>query len=80
MLLEMKLKKAAIIAALDITLARMQKSPERCARNLLELGLTTYPGKLDKKRQGEMSQLLLELCKKGDAAGARELFLSGFLY
>jgi hypothetical protein len=38
MLLEMKLKKAAMLAALDITLARMQKSPERCARNLLELG------------------------------------------
>ncbi len=80
MLLEMKLKKAAIIAALDITLARMQKSPERCARNLLELGLTTYPGKLNKKQQNEMSQILLELCRKGDAVGAREIFLTGFLH
>lgn len=79
MLLEMKLKKAAIIAALDITLARMQKSPERCARNLLELGLTTYPGKLNKQQQNDMLQLLLELCKKGDIAGAKEIFLNGFL-
>ncbi len=80
MILEMKLKKAALNAALDINLVRMQKSPERCARNLLELGLTTYPGKLTKKQQVEMLQLLLELCKKGDAARVRELFLTGFVY
>lgn len=80
MLLEMKLKKAAIIAALDIALSRMQKSPERCARNLMELGHTTYPGRLNKEQQCEMSQLLLELCKKGDTAGTRELFLSAFIH
>jgi hypothetical protein len=80
MLLEMKLKKAAMLAALDITLARMQKSPERCARNLLELGLTTYPGRLNKEQQYEMYQLLLELCKKGDTAGTRDIFLAGFLH
>lgn len=80
MILEMKLKKAALIAALDLSLARMKKSPERCARNLMELGLTTYPGKLSKKQQNEMLQLLLELCKKGDIARVRDVFLSCFIY
>ena len=49
--LENKLKKVAVCAAVDITLRGKDRSPERCARNLLELGesvtkyhrtLTTY--------------------------------------
>jgi hypothetical protein len=79
MTLENKLRQAAVIAAVDINLKRIGKSPERCARNIMEVGLSAYPNKLHKKDQEEFHCSLLALCKVGDAQKARALFINSFL-
>ena len=73
------IKKAAVIAALDLILSRVQRSPQRCARNLIELGNTSFPDKFLKQEQAEIYQELLFLCKNKDIVKARELFLLLFL-
>lgn len=78
MIVEGKLKRVALIAAVDINLKRISKSPERCARNLLELGLTAYPDKLMKTDQNEFYNRLLLLCKNGDVQSTKDLFISKF--
>jgi hypothetical protein len=75
----MKLKKAAVIAALDISLKRMSKSPDRLARNLVELGLNAFPDKISSEEQTHLLKELNNACKIGDAATARELFVNSFL-
>lgn len=74
-----RLKKAAVTAALDIRLARIHRSPERCARNLMELGLSAFPDRLTKDEQFILLQKFMMLCKSHDAIKARELFLASFL-
>jgi hypothetical protein len=76
--LENKLKQVALNAAVDISLRRMKKSPERCTRNLLELGLSAYPDQLSKAESNELSQKLLTVCKHGEYQEARELFFNTF--
>lgn len=78
MLVEGKLKKVALIAAVDISLKRISKSPERCARNLLELGLSAYPDKVLKEEQAQLYTKLLILCKNGDAQETKNLFITTF--
>jgi hypothetical protein len=73
------IKKAALTAALDISLRRMQRSPDRLARNLLELGITAFPDKLNEQEKALFLQELIVFCKNGDSAKARELFLISFL-
>lgn len=80
MILEFKLKEAALIVAVDISLKRMKKSPERCARNLMELGVSAYPEKVQKKDRPVFFQKLLTICKADDMNGAKELFFNTFLY
>jgi hypothetical protein len=79
MMLEMKLKKAALTAALDISLKRMHNSPERCARNLTELGFNAFPGKYSAKEQSELLKEFLTVCKDGDTLKTRDLFFVSFL-
>jgi hypothetical protein len=74
----LKIKKAAITAALDIRLARMRRSPERCARNLMELGINSFPDKLSKEEQSDVFQRLMFYCKAKDLQKARELFVKSF--
>jgi hypothetical protein len=74
-----KVKKAAVTAALDIRLARMHRSPERCARNLMELGICAFPGKLTKDEQLLLQQEFMLLCRNRDIIKARELFFASFL-
>jgi hypothetical protein len=74
-----RLKKAAVTAALDIRLARMRRSPERCARNLMELGLSAFPDKLTKDEQMILLQKFMIVCKNRDIIKARELFFASFL-
>lgn len=78
MLLESKIKQAALLSAIDISLKRMKKSPERCARNLMELGINTYPNKLTKNEYNDYLQKLLTFCKNNDIQGAREFFIQIF--
>jgi hypothetical protein len=74
-----ELKKVALLAAVDIRLTRLRKSPERCARNLMELGLSAFPDKLTKKEQTAASKEMLTVCKSSDVLKARELFSRIFL-
>lgn len=77
-MLENRLKQVALNAAVDISLRRMKKSPERCTRNLVELGMSAYPDQLTKEETNEFSQKLLTVCKQGDCQEARELFFRTF--
>lgn len=78
MMLEVKLKQTALKVAVDISLRRMKKSPERCARNLVELGTTAYPDKISKKDRQNFYQKLLDICKSEDIEEARKLFFYTF--
>ena len=78
MLLESKIKQAALLVAVDISFRRIKKSPERCARNLMEIGINTFPDKLAKKEYDSFLQELIFLCKDSDAQGARELIIKIF--
>jgi hypothetical protein len=79
MLLDGKLKKAALYAAVDICLRRMKNSPKRCARNIIELGLTAYPDKTAEAEQFNLYQKLLSSFESGDIQEARDLFSAVFL-
>lgn len=78
MILESKIKKAALLSAIDISMKRMKKSPERCARNLMELAINTYPNKLAQNEYNDYLQKLLIICKNNDIQGAREFFTQIF--
>lgn len=78
MILESKIKQAVLLAAVDISFKRTKKSPERCARNLMELGTNTFPNKILKKEYDSFLQKLLLLCKNNDIQGTRELFILVF--
>lgn len=73
------IKKAALMAALDITLKRMHRSPQRCARNIMELGISAFPNKLSEADKAVLTPALLEACKHQDAVLAKELFCNSFL-
>jgi hypothetical protein len=74
-----KIKKTAIMAALDIRLARMHRSPERCARNLMELGQASFPDKLSEEERLDIFRKLVSCCKSKDFHEARNLFIETFL-
>lgn len=73
-----KFKYISIDKTLNITLRNMQKSPERCTRNLLELGLAISNKKYDLVQQ-KLYPEFLELCKNNDKTAVKELFFSYFL-
>ena len=78
MTLELKLKLAALNAAVDITLKGMKKSPERCARNLVELGVSAFPNFLNEKEKDILYDKILVICKNVDFIAAKELFFQSF--
>jgi len=78
MILESKIKQAALLVAVDISFKRIKKSPERCARNLMEIGINTFPNKITSYQYDDFLEKLISLCKNSDAQGARELFVQIF--
>jgi hypothetical protein len=78
MLLNGKLKRVALLAAVDICLKKTNLSPKRCTRNLIELGASAYPGKLSEAGRNELYRKLLSLIAAGDLSGAKALFSSAF--
>lgn len=76
--LEYKLKRAALSVAVDITLRGKDRSPERCARNLMELGGTVRPQLTKEQRAGAYEQLLAA-CRTQTFTDCRALFISLFL-
>ena len=77
-MLESKLKRAALSAAVDVALKNLKKSPERCARNLVELGTSAFPNRINNQEKDVLYHGLLNLCKNVDADGAKELFSKYF--
>lgn len=76
--LENKLKKVAVCAAVDITLRGKERSPERCARNLAELG-ESVAGAMKKEQKEKAYRQLLEACRKASFLECRSLFSALFL-
>ncbi|MGN1456871.1 MAG: hypothetical protein ACI4XP_02820 [Acutalibacteraceae bacterium] len=64
-----KLKMAALSAATNIIIKNCERSPERCVRNLLELG-----GKYIECKQAR--EILFEICKTGNKEKLKQTFLS----
>ncbi len=79
MLLEGKVKRVALLTAVDICLRKKKNSPKRCARNIIELGLTAYPGKLTAAEQNILFENILAAFDQGDIAEVRTLFSAAFL-
>ncbi len=79
MLIDGKVKKVALMAAVDFCLKKTSQSPKRCARNLIELGISAYPGRIDKSEQNELYQKFLDFFENNDISSARGLFTSVFL-
>lgn len=76
--MELNIKEAALKAAVDICLKRIRKSPERCARNLMELGISAYPDQQPVIDRHEIRQNLLHLCKCGEPVAVKEYFFNCF--
>lgn len=71
--LERKIKKAALTAAIEFSSGRMNKSPERYARNLIELATSTYPGSITKEEEGVLFDQIIQLTKLQEVNKIREL-------
>lgn len=78
MLLDSKLKRVALLAAVDFCLNNMHHSPKRCARNLVELGTMAYPDQLTKPERDQLYQTLLNFFTHGDIPSAKALFTVTF--
>lgn len=79
MLLDGKIKRTALLAAVDVCLRRMSNSPKRCARNIIELGLSAYPEKSSEVEQSDLYKKLLVAFEIGNVQEAKALFSSVFL-
>lgn len=76
--LERKIKKAALTAAIDFSQTRMNKSPERYARNLIELATSTYPGSITKEEELELFHKIIEFTRLQEVNKIRELINTTF--
>ncbi len=73
-----KVKNIAVNKTINIILRNMEKSPERCARNLIELGDHISRNE-DKIRQHQLYQAFIVLCMKNDKFAVKNLFYNSFL-
>lgn len=71
------IKYIAIEKTLDVILRNAKKSPERCARNLIELGTGIYKKNGDAIKEG-LYPIFLDLCKKNDKDMIKEFFYRSF--
>jgi hypothetical protein len=72
------IKYIAIEKTLNTILRYANKSPERCARNLIELGTGIYKKKGNVTKEG-LYPIFLDLCKKDDKDKIKEYFYRSFL-
>ncbi len=78
LILEGKIKKVALLTALDICLRKKRLSPKRCARNIVEMGSNAYPDKISEEQKKALLKELKENIENGDINKARESFISKF--
>lgn len=76
--LEIKLKTVALDIKLDNILRDIAKSPERCARNLIELGKSASPQKMTRIEYKLLYNEFLKLCASSDTKGAKKQFFRHF--
>lgn len=76
--MSLKFKYIALDKTINIITRNMQKSPERCTRNLLELGAAISKNSFDFQRL-KIYNDFIELCKNNDKLAIKELFYSSFL-
>ena len=79
MLPEGRLKEIAMTAAVDLKIKRMKNSPERCARNLMELGQSASSIKLTPKEEKQLYHNLLDSCKHNAPDKTKDIFRNAFL-
>lgn len=79
MLLDRNLKRVALLVAVDIRLRKVSNSPKRCARNMIELGISAYPNKISQSEKNNLYRDLLTFFEKDDLPAAKALFSSVFL-
>lgn len=73
-----KVKNIALDKMISIILRNSDKSPERCTRNLLELGSTLRKDS-SKAKDCTIYQAFLELCKHNEINQIKELFYHIFI-
>ncbi|MDP4119949.1 MAG: hypothetical protein Q8876_02700 [Bacillota bacterium] len=78
MTLELKLKKAMLTKAIEL-IVKNGKSPERCARSLIELGKKAYPNTLSKTELKVFSDQLTSLYNNNEIDMIQKLFFSTFI-
>ena len=78
MLPDSKIKRTALMVAVDICLRKGKNSPKRCARNLVELGMTAYPDKLSTKEQTDLYQSLIIAITELNTPDVHNLFSHSF--
>ena len=74
--LDLQIKLVAFKIAMDVTLKGMNRSPERCTRNLLELIESSYPEKIDFYDKDALYATILGYCKNSDSKTAKETILN----
>ncbi len=78
MTLESKMKKTMLSVAVEAALRQAKRAPERCARNLMELGERAYPGFLNDEQLKCLQTYFISLCKQNDLNGIKEAFFFHF--
>lgn len=70
-MLQTKLRQVAYDMAVDLALKNIKKDPSRCARNLTELTLRTFPEKLSQENSKSFFLRMSTLCKSNDTSEIR---------
>lgn len=76
--MESKLKRAVLLIAMDSILKNAQYSPDRCARNLIDLGVKAYPSLFTPEEQKKLQSKFAKLCRNCEAKEIKEAFLTCF--
>lgn len=72
------LKAIIIDVNIDLLLKSITKSPTRCARNLLELGLSSTIKDNLKAQKDELYKVILSLLEKGNVKEIKDWFFKTF--
>ena len=76
MIIESKIKYSVFKLALEITLKGIEKNPQRCARNVIELIKNSYPGILNAEQESELYSLVTKSAINEDISCIRENILN----
>lgn len=75
--MSLKFKYIALDKTINIILRNMEKSPERCARNLTELGSNICKKNFETNQK--IQRDFIELCKKNDRIEIKKIFFNTYL-